>query len=142
MSLNHYTINVQTQVNYLDYASYFTVTVYSSSDNTNIFRNYTGLVDFNSTDPNAVFFDPSAPVPSVPIGSYSFTPSDRGVHKFLVIFGTVGSQTIEVFDDLTETFDTIVDVNVLSGAPSVQNTHCNQQVCSNTCYSKSNSNDD
>jgi hypothetical protein len=50
---------------------------------------YIGTIQFQSGDGQAV-------LPA----NYTFTPNDRGSHTFSVIFNTVGSQTLKVYDTL------------------------------------------
>jgi hypothetical protein len=84
-----------------------TLTAYGPQYNVN--ANYTGTVQFTSTDPIA----------TVPL-NYTFTPGDAGVHTFPAGFTlrTVGSQTVTVTDMADPTIT--LSRNVTVGPPTPQ----------------------
>jgi hypothetical protein len=64
---------------------------------------YLGTVYFDSTDPTAILPPP-----------YQFTPADQGTHTFPIEFGTIGFQTVDVWDADYRTNES-VSFNVVRG---------------------------
>jgi hypothetical protein len=64
-----------------------TITVTALDPNGNVATGYLGLVQFSSTDPQAV-------LPA----DYAFTATDAGTHTFTVTLATAGTQTLTVAD--------------------------------------------
>ncbi len=75
--------------------------VVALSASNQIVTNYTGTVDFTSSDTGAT-------LPA----SYTFTAQDHGRHVFQVTFATTGSQTVTATDSTTSTITGSVTTNV------------------------------
>jgi hypothetical protein len=130
MSLNHLAIVVTTSPVYQGYAAFFTLTAYSSVDNSVIDTAYTGTVSFSS-ETLATFYDVNNP--DVPITSYTFTTQDQGVHNFAIISDVLGAQTIIVGEGELASF------TVVAGAPNFEEC-CQMSGCQ--CQMKSDSDSD
>jgi N-acetylneuraminic acid mutarotase len=75
---------------------------------------YTGTVQLNSTDAHAVIGGSGLP------SSYTFVPSDNGVHTFTVMLGTAGSQTISVTDQANNSLIATTSPITVSAGPFSQ----------------------
>ena len=126
MSFNHLVITVTTSPIYQGYAAFFTVTAYSSADNSVIDTSFAGTIAFT---PNYfTFYD--ANNPNVPITSYTFTSSDNGVHNFAVIDDILGFHTFTISID--DSYSTTGNLTVIAGAPTFGNC-CQMNCCKMNC---------